>query len=879
MDYEIFTIGGGETLQMIFNAVAAFTGDGSYADIIGITVLLGGIWITISLAYGVAVQESAKWLVMAYAIYGILFVPKITVQITDRLNPLQVRVVDNVPFVLGAFGSYLSLIGDTMTNSMEVLFSLPNGVNYTENGFLFGVDLIENLPRVKVDPTLDANLKNLTKECILPDLLLGRYRYEEFIGASDLLEFVRSQGLSQINLMEYRFSEADANGNTYDLVTCQAGLEAIYTELNGTSTQQKYQEFLNFLFSENSQAGSASDLSLNNQTYLTSLPEAYQYFIDSSQDSLAILNQQIMINNVYNAAEDFGSAYQQARTDLQTLNTYQSLANSARESVPILRIIVEALIYGLFPVIFPLMLLPNMGFTVFKSYLQAMVWIQMWGPIYVILHFISAINLRANLENLAVNGITISNQGDILTTASNISAMAGFMVTFVPFIALGLARGGISVMGSLATSMLSPSQAAASDAALEKTTGNMSLANTSMNTHNFDLISGNKHDTSGFYDTGGRVTTIDGNTGTAITVGADGTAILKEGSSQYSIGVDWNKSHAESFATASQNSLIQAKEFTDRAVDSYSSGFGQIVSSEEYKSATNQAGTNFANSMNSEFNEAANTMESIIGKFSTEHNISSENALEYFVGASLPQNFAGFSVKESHLDRNILSDAKEITNSNEYQNVVRYFDSYTRSDEASFTDSNGKDLRDGIRSELDKAKSYENSAMNSFNQSKQFREESEDILRSETGYSQSMQQEFINYWRLQNHHDSSDRMYSMGDINHMLHHKNQYQQELDNLIEGFNQQRVDNFTDGLEAYSYSNMTSQIGDNSKISEIENYYQNNSEPINNTAEVESFNKAPEQALEIKDANNAMLKTAKGSIGQHVAEHYQSQKKGEE
>ena len=100
MSWEIFTYGGGEFLRLVFNGVAAITGNGGYLTALKMTALIGLLWVLIEGAF----QQRAmnlQWLFGIILIYLAFMVPKVDVIITDRIDPTQSSVVSNVPLGLG----------------------------------------------------------------------------------------------------------------------------------------------------------------------------------------------------------------------------------------------------------------------------------------------------------------------------------------------------------------------------------------------------------------------------------------------------------------------------------------------------------------------------------------------------------------------------------------------------------------------------------------------------------------------------------------------------------------------------------------------------------------------------------------------------------
>ena len=123
-------------------------------------------------------------------------------------------------------------------------------------------------------------------------------------------------------------------------------------------------------------------------------------------------------------------------------------------------------------------------------------------------------------------GISLVAQAGIRAVASDVAVMSGYLSMSVPFLAAALAYG-LSKATVLATSVLAVGQDAASSAAHESTTGNLSLANTGYDTHRFASLEGRQIRTSAHVDTD-RYTGY-APAGAAMTVTGDGTVVADAG--------------------------------------------------------------------------------------------------------------------------------------------------------------------------------------------------------------------------------------------------------------------------------------------------------------------------------------------------------------
>src|SRR3546814_9654123 len=80
--------------------------------------------------------------------------------------------------------------------------------------------------------------------------------------------------------------------------------------------------------------------------------------------------------------------FAQTRADIQTERTYASIAENAMKWVPILNVVLTVVFYAMFPVIFPLFLMPKTGPLALRGYVTGFFYLAAWGPLFVILHMI-----------------------------------------------------------------------------------------------------------------------------------------------------------------------------------------------------------------------------------------------------------------------------------------------------------------------------------------------------------------------------------------------------------------------------------------------------------------------------------------------------------
>ena len=145
--HTIYTIGGGEFIRDFFNGVAVLSSSGVYASALKIMVIIGVIWYGFVMSYSGVIKEGLKWIITVVLVSYIMLFAKASVVIEDKANVgLSGNKIDNVPFGVAVIAGVASGIGESLTRGFEQMFSLPNDMQYSENGLILGSKIIKKLP-------------------------------------------------------------------------------------------------------------------------------------------------------------------------------------------------------------------------------------------------------------------------------------------------------------------------------------------------------------------------------------------------------------------------------------------------------------------------------------------------------------------------------------------------------------------------------------------------------------------------------------------------------------------------------------------------------------------------------------------------------------
>ncbi|MBA4043101.1 MAG: conjugal transfer protein TraG [Erythrobacter sp.] len=533
---EIFTIGGGEYIVNVFNAVAAWTGGGGFRSLLRVVLVMGFIYALLIMALRLDWRALFNWFLGATLMYGALIVPTMTVKVTDRLNPsLAPATVANVPLGLAMIASVSSTAGDWLTRTAETVFVMPNSLQMSNNGFIYGARLWDRTQDFRIrDPRISANLEEYNKQCVFYDILLGFKPFDQIANSQNIL--VDMGPGSPARAMKWV-----PESGTPSIITCEAGYVNLVNGINAYSDLA--------LLEEGRKLFPGLTPALARAKLVADLPVIGNHFHGGTQTAQQIFQQRSLVNAFLQSRANLGAAdgdtFAVLRAEEQARNTYTSIAQQAMTWVPLLNIVLTVVFYAMFPVIFPLFLIPRSGPTALKGYFTGFFYLASWGPLYVVLHMFIMDRTADAMNAAAPGGITMAGMAGIDAVNTDTATIAGFLMMSIPFLAAGMARGAMAV-SSQATSMLAPAQSAAEAAAVERTTGNYSYGNESfMNLSSFNRQSNQWNTAPAF--TGGAATISNVNdNGTLTKTFADGSTgyDVRPGLSNLAFSASVNSSNA-----------------------------------------------------------------------------------------------------------------------------------------------------------------------------------------------------------------------------------------------------------------------------------------------------------------------------------------------
>ncbi|VXD00922.1 conserved membrane hypothetical protein [Oceanicaulis sp. 350] len=494
MDAVVY--GGQDIYVSIFNSIAIMMGTSAFGSFIRVIMLLGLVMLIFQTAFKMDIKSIIQWVITIAVIQGLLFIPKTTVHISDRLSTGTPVAVANVPLGLGFLFSVTSQAGDWMIREMETSFGDPEVARYSENGMIYASRIFTELNNVRAPNESQIKyIRSYMNNCVMYELLDEQYTITDLMNSDDILAFITTENPPN-----------PGRAGTWNdtVISCSDMASQLSTIANQAATAAipSFTQRLQNNFSN----------TVLETAVMADLAGAQQLLINNSQDATETFVQAMMVNAVRDSVQDFRvstgaspSSYSTTRAELQTRNQNMLSARLSQKWVPILKMVLEILFYSMFPILAPFFFLPGMGIQLIKQYLTGFLILQAWGPLYVVLNKImmhaAIISSQAAAVDGAAHPITAANLSNLASANADIASIAGYATSLIPVIATALAYGTMRLT-SQSESMLASVNSAASEAARDETQGNMNLGTTGYDLHRFDQMFGRQNSTSMTEDTG-----------------------------------------------------------------------------------------------------------------------------------------------------------------------------------------------------------------------------------------------------------------------------------------------------------------------------------------------------------------------------------------
>ena len=717
--FEIFSYWNIKELQLVFNAVAAITGSSDFNGLVRTLALVGVISLGMAVLAGFSqLPDFGRWLVMFAVFNAILLVPKVTVVITDQTGTQQPVTVANVPLGLASFAHSISHIGNWLTTTFETTFSLPNDIQFRTNGTLWGHRVQQEMLHTKFDnAVLSSNLLEFYRECIIPEFATGYVVASDMAKSNDIWAYLNGR-TNPGRLVTIRDTANPGNMTTY---SCDNAYTVLTGQINADN-QNQMMAMGKRLYPNlpSAQANLAIQSAIQTSTnYMLNISASAMDTVKQTAMSNFMIDAQYMLPAQIGDTASATSNLAQAQAIRSTSESYRLMAKLAESTMPKIKNMVELVQYAIFPIILLIVLMAgHKGGLVLKSYAMSLVWVQLWPPLYAVMHMIMTMHAQEFAQMTQGMGLSMSQYSVLNNAYISDEAIAGMLsATAIPGIAWAIVSGAAAGTAAIAgmTTPARESERIASGMA----TGNVQMGNASLGNQSFNNVSGMQYNTRPTITRGGYQS--EGSDFVKHKFGSEDHIIDSTGALQ-NIGahIKWNGETTGTLTQMSQSMETAARQETVSASESMTAAKNQFNDLQRTHGKGTRAGTTDSTGSTAQFLKATETEIKLAEKFGRERGIKQEQMAEYTAyaraDASGGVNILGTgatvgagtqaSGKSGAGTSQVQKVAHELAQTKEYKEAVQKADTASRQKDFATGEDAGSKAARGIRASMDESRSH-----------------------------------------------------------------------------------------------------------------------------------------------------------------------------
>ncbi|MFP3773645.1 conjugal transfer mating-pair stabilization protein TraG [Legionella pneumophila serogroup 1] len=628
----IHVLAGGELFQHVLNAISAFMKQDSFLGLLRITALIGIVMATIGFIKTRDPMAFARWFLGYILFVNLVLLPKTSVLIDD-ISSQTPKLVDNVPVVFALSASLVTTIGYGLAQSYDALLSMPDDLQYTKTGALFGSRLISASTSFRIkDPVLKEEMNEYFRVCVVGDIRLNRkYSVGDLAHSTDIWNLISGKA-SPLRMIS-------VNGK---LVTCEEAskLDGQYSLRKKLDAEIKnaYRFFGVNLFGKP-----------KNTTYealfSTHLKSAFDYYQGLTDSSSNIFLQSMMIN-----AMGDGVAHYQAFTDatagivnqqftksqVQHRWSWEVLGQKALWILPITHTCLTLLLFGVFPLIIALTTLPG-GIKILYSYMQFFMSLQFWPVLFAILN--AGMTIYGASSSGEYGQFTMVNLDKIDELHADISGACGYLMMLIPFLSHGLVSNLGGAFSNLATSMMSHMQGSSMSVAGEAASGSFSLGQTSFYNTTANNFSANKHDSNWTHMHGMHTEQLGSGVLKTVTGSGDTVFDVSPGMTRSAISINAQEGLSASLNQAYEHSTQAAKNESAHYQSSLSNFAHRALQLSQLAGHDMRLGDGVSQSETGQYSKALSTISHIAEDVAAKTGMSKEDALAHLTSGGVGGTF------------------------------------------------------------------------------------------------------------------------------------------------------------------------------------------------------------------------------------------------
>lgn len=630
----IHVLAGGELFQHVLNALASFMKQDGFLDLLRITAFVGIVMATVGYIKTRDPMAFGRWF-LGYVIFvNIVLLPKTSVLIDD-ISAQNPKLVDHVPIVFALGGTLLTTIGYGLAQSYDSLLSMPDDLQYTKTGALFGSRLISASTSFRIkDPILKEEMNEYFRNCVVGDIRINRkYSVGDLARSTDIWNLISAKAsplrMVAVNGKLVTCADASKPDGQHSLrKKLDAEIKTAYTffgvNLFGKPNKTTYEALFN-----------------------THLKSAFNYYQGLTDTSSNIFLQSMMINAIgegvshYQAFTDAtaGVVNQQfTKSQVQHRWSWEVLGQKALWILPITHTCLTLLLFGVFPLIIALATLPG-GLRILYGYLQFFMSLQFWPLLFAILN--AGMTLYGASSSGEYGQFSMMNLDKIDELHADISGACGYLMMLIPFLSHGLVSNLGGAFSNLATSMMSHMQGSSMSVAGEAASGSFGLGQTSFYNTTANNMSSNKHD-SNWTDMHGMHTSQMGSGVLKTRTGSGDTVFdVSPGMTRAALSITDAKAMSASLNQAYEQSSQAAKTESAHFQSSLSNFAHRALQLSQLSGHDMRLGHGVSSSETGQYSKALSTMNHIAEDVANRTGVSKEDALAHLTSGGLGAQ-AGF---------------------------------------------------------------------------------------------------------------------------------------------------------------------------------------------------------------------------------------------
>lgn len=753
--YEIVTQGGGEILWKCLNAIAMLSKGGIFGTFIFIFLYIAVICYSYMVAVNQDIVGVSKKLAASLVIVAVMLAPSTRVLVTDKVTYFR-KSVDNVPYLLALSAYVASNVGQAMAYEYDLSFQEPGFSRYTETGMNMYSSIIAKISEARLpSASQSADMKNFVSQCLIYDLALGKYPLEDLMNTPDPLKFITEHTSSQRGIILAQEGEKKLIPCNRALAKLMTGKKDYLAEYVMKAAADLFPGF----------KGKPEDLG---RMLALSIGDAYSYLAQEGAKAEEILRINMLRNLIrdWQGDHDPAMAYALAHAEQNQGFSFKIMGKMAGNFLPILKIVIEVLIIGIFPIVAVLSIMPG-GIGILKKYLFMFFWVELWPVLFTILNMVFVTYARYRSEALTEGGLSLGNISALAEVNDNISSFAGYAMGLIPWLSFMVVQGAASI-GQLATSMIGATQSSVGSAAGEAATGSYRLNTVDVDSHNRHNDNGFKYDNNLNYGKGKESWQKPG--GEIESAMPDGSKVLDRRPAMSDLGATFNASEGLSSGISqmaersynegithmqsSQENLAAALNDFQAIGDSYrkdknlgnSFTHGESVLTDSGLAKVTAASKELSDALGIDLQTANKILLGGSMGVSGNYGFGTGEGKGKSVGVNVSGR-AGFDHDETTLNNHQQRVAESISKKYDIQETLKKAESEGREGRYTMSDASGNQYDSGIKAHLDKGFSDQKLAQASFSKAEAFRETAQIVSNSGVETTQNLGQQVYEWGR------------------------------------------------------------------------------------------------------------------------------------